>query len=81
MNTYIKNVGVMAGGLTGTHGPEPTQYAGRQFQYYGHESEALDAMMAKYASNYVKGRVQGSKRHTRDGEQFHYRRGLQKRAL
>ena len=60
MNTYIKNVGVMAGGLTGTHGPEPTQYAGRQFQYYGHESEALDAMMAKYASNYVKGRVQGS---------------------
>lgn len=60
MNTYIKNVGVMAGGLTGTHGPEPAQYAGRQFQFYGHESEALDAMMAKYASNYVKGRIQGS---------------------
>ena len=59
-NSFIRNVAVMAGGITGDHGPEPTQYIDRQYQWYGHESEALDEMMAKYASNYVQAQVQGT---------------------
>lgn len=58
-NSYIKSALTMAGGVAEKRSNAPHQYASRQKQYFGPETNAFAEKYAKYASDYMKAQIQG----------------------
>lgn len=58
-NSYIKSALTMAGGVAEKRSNAPHQYASRQTQYFGPETNAFAEKYAKYASDYMKAQIQG----------------------
>lgn len=57
--SYIKNIGVMSGGVTGISSNSPSQYSGRRKQYLGGETNLFAQEIAKYAGDYIDADCQG----------------------
>lgn len=58
-NSYIKSALTMAGGVAEKRSNAPQQYASRQTQYFGPETNAFAEKYAKYASDYMEAQIQG----------------------
>ncbi len=56
---FIRNIGVMSGGLAGTATNSPKEYRGRKRQYLSGETGAFAAKYAKYAGDYFDAECQG----------------------
>jgi len=55
----LKNAMLTANGLVSWSNNEPTQYAGKQHQYFSPESRTFTQMFAKYSSDFVEAQMQG----------------------
>ena len=55
----LKNAMLTGNGLVSWHNNEPTQYAGKQRQYFSTETRTFTQMYAKYASDFVEAQIQG----------------------
>lgn len=55
----LKNAMLTGAGLVSWQNNTPTQYAGRQHQYFSAETRTFTQQMAQYASDYIEAQVQG----------------------
>lgn len=55
----LKNALLTGNGLVSWQNNEPTQYAGRQRQYFSPESRTFTQAYAQYSSDYIEARMQG----------------------
>ena len=56
---HLKNAAILGGGLRPVRTNNPSQYAGRQRQYFDPETRLFTQTVAKYSSDFVVARVQG----------------------
>lgn len=56
---YIRNIGILAGGLTAPPKNAPGEYSSRKRQYLGAESTAFAKQYAKYSTDYFSAEAQG----------------------
>ena len=56
---YIRNIGIMSGGVTAPPHNAPKQYGQRKRQYLGNESNAFMKQFAKYSSDFFSADCQG----------------------
>ena len=55
----LKNAMLAGSGLVSWHNNMPTQYSGKQHQYYSPETRTFTQLMAQYSSDFVEAQIQG----------------------